>query len=54
MKADIEPRQAQALKSKRDWRLDPQRVVIQAFVAGAAILGAAGTVLGYCIGKGQH
>ena len=47
MAADIELKQAQTAKSKQDWRLDPQRVIIQAFLAGAAMFGAVGTLLGY-------
>ena len=47
MTADTELKQAQTAKSKQDWRLDPQRVVIQAFLAGAAVFGAIGTLLGY-------
>ena len=47
MRADIGLKQPQSLKSKQDWRLDPQHVVISAFLAGAAIMGAAGTIQGY-------
>ena len=54
MAADIDLKQAQTRKSEQDWRLDPQRVVIQAFLAGAALLGAVGTVIGYLIGKGAR
>ncbi len=51
MEADIELKKAQTLKVKQDWRLDPQRVVISAFLAGAALMGAAGTILGYILGR---
>ena len=47
MAADTELKQAQADKSRQDWRLDPQRVVIQAVLAAAAVFGALGTALGY-------
>lgn len=42
-----ELKQAQTAKSKQDWRVDPQRVIIQAVLAAAAIAGAAGTLFGY-------
>jgi hypothetical protein len=51
MEADIELKKAQTLKVKQDWRLDPRRVVISAFLAGAALMGAAGTILGYILGR---
>ena len=50
MAADIELKQAQTAKSKQDWRLDPQRVIIQAALAGAAVFGAFGTVIGTLLG----
>jgi hypothetical protein len=50
MKAGIDLKEAQTRKSQQDWRLDPQRVIIQAVLATAAIVGAAGGVLGYFIG----
>ena len=53
MRADIDLKQAQALKSKQDWRLDPQRVLIQWAVAVAAVFGAAGTAFGYLLGRGH-
>ena len=54
MRADIDLKQSQSMKSKQDWRLDPQRVVISAFLAGAAIMGAAGTILGYFLRGSGH
>ncbi len=45
-RADSELKREQAAKSRQDWRLDPQRVVISAFLAGAALFGALGTVVG--------
>ena len=53
MQADIDLKRAQQRKSEQDWRLDPQRVVISAFLAGAAIMGAAGTILGWLL-RGAH
>lgn len=55
MAADIDLKKAQTRKSEQDWRLDPQRVVISAFVAGAALTGAiigVATVLLRTLGKG--
>ena len=52
MRTDIELKRAQTMKSRQDWRLDPTRVIISAFLAGAAIMGAAG-LLGYFIGRGH-
>ena len=54
MQADTDLKRAQTRKSQQDWRLDPQRVVISAFLAGAAILGAAAGVLGFFIGRAGH
>ncbi len=53
MKADIDLKQAQALKSKQDWRLDPQKVIIQWALAVAAVFGALGTAFGYLLGRGH-
>ena len=53
MRADIELKRAQTMKSRQDWRLDPTRVIISAFLAGAAIMGAAAGLLGYFIGRGH-
>ena len=50
-RADSERKREPAAKSRRDWRLDATRVVISAFLAGAGIRGAAGTVAGYFIGR---
>ena len=41
MQADTELKQVQVDKVRQDWRLDPTRVIISAFIAGAAIMGAA-------------
>ena len=49
MAADVDLKKAQTAKSKQDWRLDPQRVIIPAFLAEAAVFGALGTLLGYFI-----
>ncbi len=53
-RADSELKREQAAKSRQDWQLDPTRVVISAFLAGAAILGAAGTVAGCFIGRSSR
>ena len=53
MQADTDLKTEQAKKVQQDWRLDPQRVIIQAALATAAIMGAAGTVFGYLIGRGH-
>ena len=53
MQADIDLKQAQSRKVKQDWRLDPTRVIIQAVIGTAAIMGAVGTVLGFFIGRGH-
>ncbi len=57
MEADVELKKAQTLKVKQDWRLDPQRVLIQAVIATAGVFTAiAGVVfgtLGYFIGRGH-
>ncbi len=53
MKADIDLKQAHALKSKQDWRLDPQRVLIGWAIAVAAVVGTVSGALGYLIGRSQ-
>ncbi len=53
MQADTDLKTLQARKVQQDWRLDPTRVIISAFLAGAAIMGAAGTVLGFFLGRGH-
>ncbi len=53
MRVDIELKRAQTMKSRQDWRLDPQRVIIQAALATAAIVGAVAGLLGYFIGRGH-
>ena len=53
MRTDIDLKRAQIMKSRQDWRLDPTRVIISAFLAGAAIMGAAAGLLGYFIGRGH-
>jgi len=53
MQADLELKEAQTLKSKQDWRLDPQRVIIQAVLATAAIVGALAGLLGFFLGRGH-
>lgn len=44
---DTELRQAQTAKPKQDWRHDPQRVIIQTFLATAIVAGMVGTLFGY-------
>lgn len=53
METDIDLKLAQQDKIRQDWRLDPQRVIIQAVLATAAIIGAVAGVLGYFIGRGH-
>jgi hypothetical protein len=53
MQADVDLKRAQVEKVRQDWRLDPTRVIISAFLAGAAIMGAAAGVLGFFIGRGH-
>ncbi len=53
MRADIELKRAQTMKSRQDWRLDPTRVIIQAALATAAIVGTVAGLLGYFIGRGH-
>ena len=53
MQADTNLKTLQAQKVQQDWRLDPTRVIISAALASAAIMGAAGTVLGYFLGRGH-
>ncbi len=51
MQADTDLKTFQARKVQQDWRLDPTRVIIQAVIATAAITGAAGTILGFFLGR---
>jgi len=51
MQADIDLKESQTIKVRQDWRLDPTRVIIQAVLATAAIVGAAGTTLGFLLGR---
>ena len=51
MQADTELKRAQVDKVRQDWRLDPTRVVISAFIAGAATMGAVGTIAGFLLGR---
>jgi hypothetical protein len=53
MNADTELKEAQRRKSEQDWRLDPQRVIVQAVLATAAIVGAFASVAGYFVGRGH-
>ena len=51
---DTELKQAQTAKPKQDWRHDPQRVIIQVFLATATIAGTVGTLFGYfLLGSGS-
>ena len=54
MQADIDLRRDQQRNVQQDRRLDPTRVINSAAPAVAAITGAAGTVLGYVIGRSGH
>ena len=54
MQADTDLNRVQARKSEQDWRLDPQRVIIQAALATAAIVGAVAGVLGFFLGRAGH
>jgi hypothetical protein len=53
MRTDIELEMAQRDRVRQDWRLDPTRVIISAVLATAAIMGAAGGLLGFLIGRGH-
>ncbi len=53
MEADGKLKEAQTRKSEQDWRLDPQRMLIQVALASAAIMGAIAGVLGFFIGRGS-
>ncbi len=51
MAPDTELKAAQTKKADHDWRLDPQRVIIQAVLATAAIVGACASIIGYFVGR---
>ena len=53
MEADTHSKVFQVRRVQQDWRLDPTRVIVSAFLAGAAIMGAGGTALGFFLGRGH-